>query len=361
MVVEIPTKSDCSRLDMGVESGQIPLPIAPLVVLRARVRGLYQSLSQTMTPPPLCVQGFYPTYQALKHAGILVQEDGWQNINPKTIIVEIVRAKAETLALIADGFAALNTGGLLIIDGQKTDGIESILRLIKSEIPLAGVFSKSHGKSFWLYKDRDILHPQAADWQTQAAHRQDANGWWHGAGLFSADRIDAGSAFLAEHLPNNLGKRIGDFGGGTGWLSAQILAKCPNLQELHVFEAEAIALTLAHKNITDSRLKTHWCDITALPAAPNNRGLDSIVMNPPFHTSAKSEPALGQRFIETARAHLAPKGQLWLVANRHLPYESTLTRCFNQWREVAKNSNFKIICAQGVKTQKVKPRLKNGR
>ena len=54
MVVENLTKSN--RLDMGVESGQIPLPSAPLVVLRARVRGLYQSLSQTMTPPPLCVQ-----------------------------------------------------------------------------------------------------------------------------------------------------------------------------------------------------------------------------------------------------------------------------------------------------------------
>ncbi len=72
--------------------------------------------------------------------------------NPKTIIVEIVRAKAETLALIADGFAALETGGLLIIDGQKTDGIESILRLIKAEFPLAGVFSKSHGKTFGCIK-----------------------------------------------------------------------------------------------------------------------------------------------------------------------------------------------------------------
>ena len=52
--------------------------------------------------------------------------------------------------------------------------------------------------------------------------------------------------------------------------------------------------------------------------------MDAVVMNPPFHTGRTAEPGLGQAFITAAARLLAPQGQLWMVANRHLPYETAL-------------------------------------
>ena len=54
---------------------------------------------------------------------------------------------------------------------------------------------------------------------------------------------------------------------------------------------------------------------------------DVIVSNPPFHTQSRADrPDIGRRFIAVAAEALKPGGRLWLVANRHLPYEAVLTR-----------------------------------
>jgi 16S rRNA (guanine1207-N2)-methyltransferase len=40
---------------------------------------------------------------------------------------------------------------------------------------------------------------------------------------------------------------------------------------------------------------------------------------------------------------LAPGGRLWLVANRHLPYEQALSQGFASLRQVALQDGFKVI------------------
>ena len=68
-------------------------------------------------------------------------------------------------------------------------------------------------------------------------------------------------------------------------------------------------------------------------------------MNPPFHTGRSAEPALGQDFIKAAARNLTRNGDLWIVANRHLPYEATLSDCFRQVEEVAGDNRFKVFHA----------------
>jgi 16S rRNA (guanine1207-N2)-methyltransferase len=52
------------------------------------------------------------------------------------------------------------------------------------------------------------------------------------------------------------------------------------------------------------------------------------VTNPPFHVVRAADPGLGRAFVEAARGMLGPRGDLWLVANRHLPYEGALRAAF---------------------------------
>ena len=54
-------------------------------------------------------------------------------------------------------------------------------------------------------------------------------------------------------------------------------------------------------------------------------------------------PDLGRAFIAAAAVALNPGGRLWLVANRHLPYEEALGSGFGQVRTVAQEGGFKIV------------------
>jgi 16S rRNA (guanine1207-N2)-methyltransferase len=50
---------------------------------------------------------------------------------------------------------------------------------------------------------------------------------------------------------------------------------------------------------------------------------------------------------------LAPDGSLWLVANRHLPYDAVLAECFLDVRDIAGDSRFRVI--QAIKPRRAKP------
>ena len=105
-------------------------------------------------------------------------------------------------------------------------------------------------------------------------------------------------------------------------------------------------MSLARANLADAgasaTLDFHWHDVTAgLP-----QRYDFIVSNPPFHTQSRADrPDIGQRFITAAAAALKPGGRLWLVANRHLPYEQTLNDQFGEVRVAGERDGFKVIAA----------------
>ncbi len=66
--------------------------------------------------------------------------------------------------------------------------------------------------------------------------------------------------------------------------------------------------------------------------------------NPPFHGQGRAErPDIGRRFIAVAAQALKPGGRLWLVANRHLPYEAELEARFGKVRTVAQQGGFKVV------------------
>ena len=68
-------------------------------------------------------------------------------------------------------------------------------------------------------------------------------------------------------------------------------------------------------------------------------------MNPPFHAGGADDVGLGRAFLERARAVLRQGGVLWMVANRHLPYEADLAALFAKVEAVKETGRFKVIRA----------------
>ena len=65
-------------------------------------------------------------------------------------------------------------------------------------------------------------------------------------------------------------------------------------------------------------------------------------MNPPFHDGGAEDQSLGQSFIRKAAETLRPGGTLWLVANRHLPYEGVLKPLFRRVTSAIEGGGYKV-------------------
>ncbi|MCC5992465.1 MAG: class I SAM-dependent methyltransferase [Rhodobacteraceae bacterium] len=338
-----------ARLTLALAEGLV-LPDGPLLVLRPRAGERFDPIPRDRLR---MVQGFRPDHDALAAAGYSVAQ-AVDDRPAAAVMVCLPRAKAQALDLIAQ--AARHPGAqLVLVDGQKTDGIESVIKTLRAHVTIGGAVSKAHGKLFW-------FDPRGADLAALAANAviitDPALGRFQtSAGVFSADGIDPGSRLLAQHLPDRLPESVVDLGAGWGYLAAAALAR-KGVAKLHLVEAEAEALALARANIPDPRAEFHWADATRF-ALPDAAG--GVIINPPFHTGRKARPELGIAFIHAAARLLVPTGDLWLVANRHLPYADTLDGLFRDVDLLADAGGFRVWHAHGPKSARARQVARTGR
>lgn len=321
-----------SRLALAFPDGH---PEGRLLVIGA---GGADDLSPLDPAATAIQQGHFPDHRALSARGYLVAPHVPGDFDAALVILP--RARAEARARISDAAARLRPGAALWIDGQKTDGVDSVLKELRSLAPVAEVYSKAHGKIFRVAPPKGDWLP--ADWAGRP--REVTPGFVTRPGVFSADGVDPGSALLASCLPDRLPTRMLDLGAGWGWLSAQVLTRA-GVEILHLVEADHAALDSARDNITDARARFHWADARDVSLTEPVNG---IVMNPPFHEGRRADPGLGAAFIASAARLLTGAGRLWMVANRHLPYESVLAGHFAQIAEIGGDSRYKIIEASGA-------------
>lgn len=255
-------------------------------------------------------------------------------------VVCLPRNRTEGLGRIAQALEALAPGGILFVDGQKTDGIDAALKKLRRVLAVSGTASKAHGKIAWAHRP-DPLPPRLAEWRANTAPSLNTDGFQTAPGMFSADGIDPASALLIAHLPSDASGLAADLGAGWGALSAALLASAPGLTGLDLIEADHAALQAAQANVTDTRARFHWADATRWGGGP----YDLIIANPPFHVARTAEPSLGQAFIRTAANLLRPKGRLLMVANRQLPYEASFEAAFLTWSPLTTTTHYKILTA----------------
>jgi 16S rRNA (guanine1207-N2)-methyltransferase len=317
-----------ARLELALEQGILALPATGLIAAYGPLAD--DDLSALPRDRTEVITGFRPDHDAFKAKGYATRHAGGGSY--AAALVCLPRAKAEARALIAQALAEVTQGGPIAIDGQKTDGIDSILKDLRARLPVSEPLSKAHGKLFTI-----TAAPGLEDWIAKPHH---FDGFQTFPGVFSADGPDAGSQLLATHLPQLKGKII-DLGAGWGYLSRHILAS-PAVKSLDLVEADFIALTCAEANVPDPRARFHWADARSFkPAAL----ADHVVMNPPFHTGRNADPALGVAFLQAARRMLAPSGTLWLVANRTLPYDALLRILFRHVEDLGSTPAYRVTRA----------------
>lgn len=326
-------------------NGSLRWPQGPVLFLRAREGW---PLREHAAPGQLvCVQSFRPFAQALERSGQDVRDEAALEASAEKYPLVLVlppRQRDEARALFAQALAAVAPGGIIVACQSNNEGARSGESDLQQLAGLGGKLTKNHCRAFWT-APLEGNHDEALRkrWAALDAPRAILDGRFHSRpGVFAWDRIDPASALLVGQLPPDLAGRGADLGAGWGYLSAEVLARCPKVTALDLYEAEARALALARRNLAGSaaQLDFRWHDVTA--------GIDGrynfIVSNPPFHTPAREDrPDIGQRFIAVAAQALRPGGRLFMVANRHLPYEQILNDSFGEVRVAAERDGFKVI------------------
>jgi 16S rRNA (guanine1207-N2)-methyltransferase len=297
----------------------------------------------------VCEQSFKPFADALSRDGFHISEAKDETF--PLVLALLPRQREEARALLARAVQRVAANGLVMASMSNTEGArsgEADLERLAGNIQSS---SKNKCRVFWATVSRENINTSLLEeWLALDAPRPIADGrFLSRPGLFAWDRIDSASALLAAHFPDNLSGRAADLGAGYGYLSVELLARNPRITALDSYEAEARAVSVARLNLAEAskRIETnfHWHDVTT--------GLldryDVVVSNPPFHQGRADQPDLGKAFIAAAARALNPGGRFWLVANRHLPYESVLASHFAAVRPVAVKDGFKVI--ESVKAQ----------
>lgn len=277
-----------------------------------------------------------------------IPEQGDYNL----VLVNLPKQTEEAKAWLAHGLRLLTGGGVLLAAADNDAGGGRIEKWMKELGFSVQSLSKHKARAVWGVRPENPNHGLMNDWissgDVQSVDMGDGIVFQTRPGVFSWDRIDKGSSLLAHHLPADIKGAGADFGCGIGYLSYVLLRRIHAISDVHLIEADLRALSCALENLKSFshqvKIHPHWHDLAKpIPALPP---LDFVIMNPPFHQGSSHNIGIGQAFIVNAAHHLKKNGNLFMVANCHLPYEDHLKQYFSHVKLVVQKDGFKIIEAQ---------------
>jgi len=308
-----------------------------------------------------CVLRWRGPYREAQAQGLsaVAQCDGTQRA--RQAVVRIHRGQAATAADLAAACRALELPGLLAVVGANTLGIGSWVKRLAACFG-APLRVQARAKSrVAVFSVADPSRYPEPSWSSEPWAVVPGAALVAAPGVFSAGRLDAGTAVLLEHLrqecdpqgdpaladagphvPPPAPAHIADLGCGAGHLGLAALHWHPQATAAF-YDADAPAVASVQANCRalglEARTSCHWWDAhEALPP----RAFDLILANPPAHAGAQVDLGAATALVQAALPALLPGGRLLVVANQRLPYERDWSRLAS-WRLAQQRDGYKIL------------------
>jgi 16S rRNA (guanine1207-N2)-methyltransferase len=259
-------------------------------------------------------------------------------------VVYLPKAR-ELAAYVLNTLASRLGGRSLFLVGEKRGGIEGAARQLATFGRARKLDSARHCQ-LW---EVEVEHPPAAPDLNSLAERftlEVPNAAPLEVvtlpGVFSHGRLDRGTRLLLNHLNGLDGPHLLDFGCGAGVLGAVLKRRYPEAQ-LTLLDVDAFAIASARLTLAANKLEAALICADGIAGAPE--GLSAIVSNPPFHTGVHTDYRATEAMFMRAAAHLAPRGELRLVANSFLRYQPLLEAHLRTCAVLAEADGFRVYRA----------------
>lgn len=273
----------------------------------------------------------------------------WRQTPPARIVYRLSKEKAVVHHIANQAAELLPTGGSLQLFGAKQEGIKTFAKAIGQRLgSSADVRKEGHFYRVALSKQTpgaaldDKHYPQL-----RAIAELAGKPLLSKPGTFGWDKIDAGSALLANFLPqflsdiSDLGnKKVLDLGCGYGYLSL----RAAQLADCHITATDncAAALLACAENFRSHSILNGQV-IAADCGDTLTKGFDIILCNPPFHQGFQQERALTEKFLAATKRLLAPGGQALFVVNQFVPLEALGAGIFPRTSTLLVQQGFKLV------------------
>ena len=278
-----------------------------------------------------------------------------QSVVADAVAIRIPHEKLALVQLLHDAFGILGIGGVCYISGANNEGIKSATKLLERAFGNSTLLAYDSGhRIVSAVKESDIpadhegfespFLPSDAFNEIEVNLRDQRFMIYSRPGVFSWDHLDEATELLAGHMMVLPGASVLDLGCGSGPLGI-LASRLSGGGQLAMVDADVEAVRSAAKSAEAAGVTNYRALHSDVAGAVIDERFELVVTNPPFHVGKQTELSVPMQFIEDAWEVLQPGGQLFLVANRTLPYEAPIKRRFGNVLMVHDGRRFKVLTA----------------
>ncbi len=258
----------------------------------------------------------------------------------------VAKEKALVHHVINAVLERLPAGGTFALSGYKNEGTKTYiekaaaraqgeLRIERDGGALLGIITRGEALSEPL-TDHDYMQPRKMTFADDFTA-------WSKPGIFGWQKIDAGSAYLCDHLAQvwpQAPQRVLDLGCGYGYLTMRAAMQWPQTNfvatDNNIAATAICARNMRERNIAGRSECTDCGDSI-------RETFDAILCNPPFHQGFDHEQALTEKFLRQTARLLTRGGRALFVVNQFIGLEKIAAPLFRKVDVIARNKGFKLI------------------
>ena len=281
-----------------------------------------------------------------------------QNGKLNVIFIQLPKGRLLARRWLTQAYHALVIGGSLYLAGSNQAGIQSVIKDGHELFGNSRVLGYKKGNRIAQFTRMDeesqlpswVNHPgiAAGTWVEFEVSLRGHNFAIHSLpGVFSFDRLDAGTRMLLEVIKIPPNACVLDVGCGYGIIG--LFAAAEGARTVHLVDIDHLAVASSEET-----LKINGIDQATvfagdlLQTTPDNH-YDLILSNPPFHTGHAVDYQVAAELIRQSNQKLLTGGQLIIVANRFLRYEHLISSIFGNVTLLAESGKFHVL--SGLKSR----------
>ena len=296
------------------------------------------------------VSGFHQYFDVYQTCQNLHQKQYFAALMPKLgagfdgVVIYLPKAKAHTQMLIANAMDVVKSNGIIAIVGSNDSGIKSIGKMLKNQFSQVQKYDAARHCALWLVNN-DAQKPfKTEEYEKVSTYIIDDAEWRVCSlpGVFSHDGLDPGTELLLQSIPDVTAAEALDFACGAGVIGSYLALSTPQTK-WHFSDINALALYACEKTLQLNEIDAEVKPSNGLSEWAQR--FDVIVTNPPFHTGKQTDYSITETFIVDAKKHLNPAGDVYIVANRFLPYPELIDQHMKRQPDLNRSAKFSVYHA----------------